>query len=113
VVVPDGVLVVCHMAKGPVVVAFVLTSPTVHSFLLVVIASLRDRGCLVFFHSFHIYHIVFWIKLKLKMPKFLTEVHRSNPIGYTRHGSVRVAYELAVGSAVTQACQHDKVMRVK
>jgi hypothetical protein len=40
-------------------------------------------------------------------------VHRSNPIGYTRHGSVRVAYELAVGSAVTQACQHDKVMRVK
>jgi hypothetical protein len=42
------VLVVCHMAKDPVTEALVLTSPADHSFLLVVIASLKDRGCLVF-----------------------------------------------------------------
>jgi hypothetical protein len=42
VVVPDEVLVVCHMAKDPVIEDFVLTSPTDHNFLLVVIASLRD-----------------------------------------------------------------------
>jgi hypothetical protein len=38
VVIPDGVLVVCHMAKNPVVEALVLTSLADHSFLLVVIA---------------------------------------------------------------------------
>lgn len=48
VVMPDEVLVVCHMAKDPVTEALVLTSPADHNFLLVVIASLRDRGCLVF-----------------------------------------------------------------
>jgi hypothetical protein len=48
VVVPDGVLVVCHMAKDPVVVALYLTSPMDHRFLLVVIASVLDRGWVVF-----------------------------------------------------------------
>ena len=48
VVVPDGMLVVCHMAKDHVTEALVHTSPADHNFLLVVIASLRDRGCLVF-----------------------------------------------------------------
>jgi hypothetical protein len=38
-VMPIGVLVVCHMAKDPVALALVLTSPTDHSFLVVVIAS--------------------------------------------------------------------------
>ena len=42
VVVPDEVLVVCHMAKDLVIEALVLTSPADHSFLLVVIASLLD-----------------------------------------------------------------------
>jgi hypothetical protein len=36
VVVPDGVLVVCHMAKDPVSVALVLTSPMSHRLLLMV-----------------------------------------------------------------------------
>ena len=40
VVVLGGVLVVSHMAKDPVAVALVLTSPVDHSFLLVVIATL-------------------------------------------------------------------------
>jgi hypothetical protein len=48
VIVPDRVLVVCHMTKDPVTKALVLNSPSDHSFLLVVIASLQDRGCLVF-----------------------------------------------------------------
>ena len=47
-VVPGGMLVVCHMAKDHVIEALVHTSPADHNFLLVVIASLRDRGCLVF-----------------------------------------------------------------
>jgi hypothetical protein len=47
-VVPDEVLVVCHMAKDPVTEALVLTSPADHNFFHVVITSLRDRGCLVF-----------------------------------------------------------------
>jgi hypothetical protein len=34
--------------QGPVIDALVHTSPADHNFLLVVIASLRDRGCLVF-----------------------------------------------------------------
>jgi hypothetical protein len=37
VVVPHGVLVVCHMPNDPVAVALVLTSPADHSFLVVVI----------------------------------------------------------------------------
>jgi hypothetical protein len=41
-------VVVCYMAKHPVTEALVLTSPTDHSFLLVVIVSLRERGGLVF-----------------------------------------------------------------
>jgi hypothetical protein len=46
---PDGVLVVCHMAKDPVEVALVITSPADHGFLLMLIASLlQDLGCLVF-----------------------------------------------------------------
>jgi hypothetical protein len=49
VVVPDEVLVVCHMAKNPVAEALVHTSPTNHNFLLVVIFPLRDQGWLVFF----------------------------------------------------------------
>jgi hypothetical protein len=48
VVVPDGMLVVCHMAKDHVTEALVHTSTADHNFLLVVIASLRNRGCLVF-----------------------------------------------------------------
>jgi hypothetical protein len=40
-VVPDGALVVCHMAKDPVIEDLVLTSPVDHNFLLMVIASLR------------------------------------------------------------------------
>jgi hypothetical protein len=48
VVVPDWVLVMSHMAKDPITEALVLTSLADHSFLLVVIASLRDRGCLAF-----------------------------------------------------------------
>jgi hypothetical protein len=48
VVVPDGMLVVYHMAKDHVIEVLVHTSPADHNFLLVVIASLRDRGCLVF-----------------------------------------------------------------
>jgi hypothetical protein len=43
VVMPGGVLVVCHMAKDPVIEALVLTSPADHRFLLVVIASLQDQ----------------------------------------------------------------------
>jgi hypothetical protein len=42
-VVPGGVLVVCHIAKDPVVVALVLTYPADHSFLLVVIAFPPSR----------------------------------------------------------------------
>jgi hypothetical protein len=49
VVMLDEVLVMCHMAKDPVAVAFILTSPTESSFLLVTIASLLDQGCVVFF----------------------------------------------------------------
>jgi hypothetical protein len=49
VVVPDGMLVVCHMAKDHVIEALVHTSPADHNFLLVMIASLRYQGCLVFF----------------------------------------------------------------
>jgi hypothetical protein len=48
VVVPDGMLVMYHMAKDHVTEVLVHTSPADHNFLLVVIASLRDRGCLVF-----------------------------------------------------------------
>ena len=48
VVVPDGMLVVCHMAKDHVIEALVHTSLADHNFLLVVIASLRDQKCLVF-----------------------------------------------------------------
>jgi hypothetical protein len=48
VVVPDGMLVVYHMAKDHVTEVLVHTSPADHNFLLVVIASLWDRGCLVF-----------------------------------------------------------------
>jgi hypothetical protein len=44
VVVLDGVLVVCHMAKDPMAVALVLTSPADHSFLLVVIAIPHGIG---------------------------------------------------------------------
>jgi hypothetical protein len=44
VVVPDGLLVVCHMAKDPIGVALIPTSPADHNFLLTVIASLLDRG---------------------------------------------------------------------
>jgi hypothetical protein len=47
VVVPGGVLVMCHMAKDPMVEALVLTFQVDHNFLIVVIASLRDRGSLV------------------------------------------------------------------
>jgi hypothetical protein len=47
--VPDEVLVVCHMAKDPVVEALVLTLPTEHGFLLMVVAfPIRGHGCLVF-----------------------------------------------------------------
>jgi hypothetical protein len=49
VAVPDGMLVVCHMAKDHVTEDLVHTSPADYNFLLMVIASLRDRGCLVFF----------------------------------------------------------------
>jgi hypothetical protein len=49
VVVPHGVLVVCHMAKDPVTVDLVLTSLMDHNFLLMVIASLLDQGWVVFF----------------------------------------------------------------
>jgi hypothetical protein len=49
VVVPDGMLVVCHMAKDDhVTEALVHTSPADHNFLLVVTASLWNQGCLVF-----------------------------------------------------------------
>jgi hypothetical protein len=48
VVVPDGMLVVCHMANDHVTEALVHTSLADHNFLLVVITSLRNRGCLVF-----------------------------------------------------------------
>jgi hypothetical protein len=48
VVVPDGMLVVCHMAKDHVVEALVHTSAADHSFLLEVIPPLRNQGCLVF-----------------------------------------------------------------
>jgi hypothetical protein len=48
VVVPVGMLVVCHKAKDHVIKGLVHTSPADHNFLLVVIASLWDRGCLVF-----------------------------------------------------------------
>jgi hypothetical protein len=51
VVVPGEVLVMCHMAKDPVVVALVFTIPVDHNFLLVVIASLLDRGWVVFFQT--------------------------------------------------------------
>jgi hypothetical protein len=47
-VVPDGMLVVCHMAKDHVIEALVHTSPVDHNFLLMVIASLRNWECLVF-----------------------------------------------------------------
>jgi hypothetical protein len=49
VVVPEGMLVVCHMVKDHVTEALVHTSPADNNFLFVVIASLRDRECLVFF----------------------------------------------------------------
>jgi hypothetical protein len=39
----------CHMAKDPLAVALVLTSPADNNFLVVVIASLLDQGCVVFF----------------------------------------------------------------
>jgi hypothetical protein len=42
VVMPDWLLVVCHMTKDPMTEALVLTSSADHNFLLVVIASLRD-----------------------------------------------------------------------
>jgi hypothetical protein len=48
VVVPDGMLVVYHMAKDHVTEVLVHTSPADHNFLLVVIDSLWDQGCLVF-----------------------------------------------------------------
>jgi transposase InsO family protein len=48
VVVPDEMLVMCHMAKDHVTEALVHTSQVDHNFLLVVIASLRNYGCLVF-----------------------------------------------------------------
>jgi hypothetical protein len=48
VVVPDGMLVVYHMAKDHVTEVLVHTSLVDHNFLLVVIAFLRDRGCLLF-----------------------------------------------------------------
>jgi hypothetical protein len=48
VVVPGGLLVMSHMAKDSVTMALVITSPPDHSFLLVVIASLLDQGCVVF-----------------------------------------------------------------
>jgi hypothetical protein len=35
VLMPDGVLIMCHMANDTVVVALVLTSPADHGFLLV------------------------------------------------------------------------------
>jgi riboflavin synthase len=43
VVMPGGMLVVYHMAKDHVIEVLVHTSPAGHNFLLVVIASLRDR----------------------------------------------------------------------
>jgi hypothetical protein len=47
--VPNEVLVVCHMAKDPVIEALVLTFPAEHDFLLMVIAlPIRGHGCLVF-----------------------------------------------------------------
>jgi hypothetical protein len=49
VVVPGGVLVMCHIAMDPVIVALVLTYRADHSFLIVVISSLLDRGWVVFF----------------------------------------------------------------
>jgi hypothetical protein len=42
VVMPDGMLVVCHMAKDHVREALVHTSLADHNFLLLVIASLRN-----------------------------------------------------------------------
>jgi hypothetical protein len=48
-VVPGGVLVVCHMVKDPVAVVLVLTSLAEHNFFLVVIPFLLDRGWVVFF----------------------------------------------------------------
>jgi hypothetical protein len=45
VVVSDGVLVMCE----PMAVALLLTSPVDHNFFLMVIASLLDRGWVVFF----------------------------------------------------------------
>jgi hypothetical protein len=48
-VMPDGLLFVCHMAMDPVIVALVLTSPVDYSFFLMVIAfTICDRRCLVF-----------------------------------------------------------------
>ena len=44
VIVPDGVLVVCPMAKDPIEVVLVLTFLADHSFFLVVITSLPDWG---------------------------------------------------------------------
>jgi hypothetical protein len=44
VVVPSGVLVVCHMAKDPMAVALVPTSLADHNFLLVVIATPLGSG---------------------------------------------------------------------
>jgi hypothetical protein len=49
VVMPDGVPVMCHMAKDPVEVALILTFSADHTFLLVVIASLLDWGWVAFF----------------------------------------------------------------
>jgi hypothetical protein len=49
VVMPDGVLVVCHEAMDLVAVALGLTSLVDHDFFLVVIAfPIWNRGCLVF-----------------------------------------------------------------
>ena len=39
VVIPDGMLVMCHMAKDHVTEALVHTSPTDHNFLLVVVTK--------------------------------------------------------------------------
>jgi hypothetical protein len=44
VVVSGGVLGMCHMAKDPMAMALILTSPADNNFLLVVITSLLDRG---------------------------------------------------------------------
>jgi hypothetical protein len=48
VVMPDEVLVMCHMVKDLVAMALVLTSLVDHSFLIMVIASLLDGGWVVF-----------------------------------------------------------------